>query len=234
MLCPDEVGGVSVTSDTLLSAFTNDQPHVQLPRFSVRDRRLRITTFPVGLAGMRVQTVDVESNDCLCFEMSEKVCRFLRCCRGYHTIQFALDNGTLAVAAESACSALRREFPDASPSEDIFVEVHPQDVGMTLPTVEWLNLWQTAPDTGEVTVTCQARKKTVVLTHGAANWAAVVQAHTAPARTVAFVCHSHVAKLTLGTCPTPPTFSTLTFMKNGPLKWTVGNVTVYLAPVGGV
>ena len=234
MLCSDEVVGVSVTSDTLLSALTNDQPHLQLPRISVRDRRLRITTFPVDLAGMRVQTVEVESNDCLCFQMSEKVCRFLRCCRGYHTIQFALDKGTLSVAAESACSALRREFPDVSPSEDIFVDVHPQDVGIRLPTVEWFNLWQTAPDTGEVTVICQARQKTVALTQAAANWGAVVQARTAPARAVTFVCQSHVAKSTLCTCPTTPTFSTLTFMKNGPLKWTVGNVTVYLAPVGGV
>ena len=222
--------GVSVNTATLLSALVLEQPSSQSPLFSVRDRCLRITTFPVDLTGMRVQTVQVESGDCLCFKMSDKVCRFLQGCRGYHDVRFSLDKGTLTVVAESTCSAVQIQFVGVETAEDVFIDGHVQDVGMTVPTVEWLKLWQTVPDNGEVQLQCHARKKTVTLTQGGDKWAAVIQGQDAPDRTVAFVCRSHIAKTTFGTCPTGSTFSALTFMSNGVLKWGVGNVEVYLAP----
>jgi len=225
--------GVSVNTATLLSALVLEQPSSQSPLFSVRDRCLRITTFPVDLTGMRVQTVQVESGDCLCFKMSDKLCHFLQGCRGYHAVRFSLEKGTLTVVAESTCSAVQVKFAGVETVEDVFIDGHAQDVGMTVPTVEWLKLWQTVPATGKVTMHCHARKKTVTLTHVSNQWAAVVQGTTAPDKAVAFVCCGHVARATLGTCPTRSTFSVLTFMHNGVLKWEVDRVEVYLAPVAG-
>ena len=226
--------GVSVNTAALLSALVLQEPSSQSPLFSVRDGCLRITTFPTDLAGMRVQTVEVKSGECLCFKMSDKLCDFLQGCRGYHAVRFSLKKGTLTVTAESTRSAVHVEFPGVETAEDVFIDGHPQDVELTVPTEEWLKLWQTVPGTGKVTVHCHARKKTVTLTHVSKQWAAIVKGTTAPDRSIAFVCCGHVARATLGattgTCPTPSTFSMLTFMHNGVLKWAVDRIEVYLAP----
>jgi hypothetical protein len=227
---------VEVNTATLLSALVANQAPSQpsqpshLPLFSVRDRCLRITTFPAEMSGMRVQTVAVASSDCLCFRMSEKLCRFLQRCRGYHNIIFSLDNGTLKVTLKSTCSALQVEWPEVDTVEEVYFDRHVDDITMSVATDEWFKLWQTVPDTGEVTVHCHARRKTVTLTHVSNKWAAVIRIPTAADRDGVFVCRGDIAKTFFGTCPIGSTFSVLTFMSNGVLKWEVGKVEVYLAP----
>ncbi len=224
---------VEVNTATLLSALMLDQPPSHLPIFSVRDRCLRITTFPAEMSGMRVQTVEVASSECLCFRMSEKVCRLLKRCQGYHNMMFALDNGTLKVTLESTCSALQVEWPDVDTVEEVYFDRHVDDITMSVATDEWLKLWQTVPDMGEVTVRCHARKKNVTLTHVSNKWAAVIRIPTAADRDGVFVCRGDIARTFFGTCPIGSAFSTfsvLTFMSNGVLKWQVGKVEVYLAP----
>ena len=223
-----------IQTQDLIHALQKTKKHERPPwfAFDTEKQQANITIFPKSAAAMRVITIScISEKDSVCFEIIDAMRAFFTKLIHFREIKIEIEEKQAKIICESPTAALQYHFNNIKIIHEQVIEPHKDDVHCKICTQEWFTLWNTIPIKGTVDIECSNRYRPITLKHSRNRWAAAIHAVTTPTAKKKFKCDSGIARSVIVADITLPTFSTLTFMHCGVLKWTAGPVTVYLAPI---
>lgn len=200
------------------------------PVISVEGTTLKVTIFPNGGAGMRVQTQTIEETGATTFKITQSIRSFVKLIDDFDSIRIAINGDDMTITGERPNSAMQCHFQKIEMVEDNYIEEDSKDILINVPTHEWLSIWKSVPEEGTIAIRVDRTMKSLTLKHSLGWWGAAVQATEKPSSTQTFTADAMVAKRIFQYSNAESTFSTLTFMCCGVLKWKQGRTIIYIAP----
>lgn len=235
--------GVSISCtvylDVIRQSLIDTLSDKMLPRVMMNGTLMKITYFFDGASGMRVISIPVyraSNNQQICFEITPTMQGFIKRCKSFDKMTFNIKNGALSLLVQSACCALRYDFPIINIVDDTSIDHTQEDTVIEIPTTDWLEIWKTIPDENDdsnVIISHKKGEKAITLKHSKSSWAAVIQIQQntqSLSFAISFICPVSAAKLSFANCISKDTTSFLHFLKNTVLCWSSSSISVYLAP----
>jgi len=225
---------MQVRTQLLVEALQRIKKHALVPWITASGSCMKVTIFPEGGAGMRVSKLPIVYNGPdISFEVSDAMRVFFLRLLPFPEIKISIDvtEKSALIIAESATTAVQYTFPKINIIDERHIECHEDDVVCEIITQEWISLWNCIPTKGTVDIECSHRYRPITLKHSRGRWGGAIHAKETPKHSKKFVCDSGVAISVIHSKQEMPTFSILTFMQCGVLRWDAGPVTVYLAPI---
>lgn len=213
----------------LIDASFGLQKQVNQPHVVVTHDKLEIITFPKGMVGMRVVKRYIGPTEDTAFEMSDALRCFLKKILPFQETTFTIDENKLIISAEMATAAIQYTFKVKRVDVNV-IESHKSDIPVKVFTHDWLNLWQTIPPRGTLTISVSNQSKLLTLKHSTGRWGGAIFLKKKPKKEISVVVDTVAAKSVFKS-KTEDLYSTAVFMHCGVFKWYTTDHTVYIAPI---
>ncbi len=223
---------IRVSPKWLNESWFDSTKFITLPQLSILNNTLRITVFKSKGEGMRVLEQPVTSDLDIAFEIPNALRAYMQCLLDFQTIKLDINTRekTLDVIAEKSTVAIQYHIPNLNFVDHNSIKKSDKDVSIEVETEDWIQICKTLPTKGYIYIQSTFNKKTITLKHSKNKWGGGVTARQKSTATKTFCCSSNVIKFTCKINKDYPTFSMITFMECGVLRWTAGSYTCFFAP----